>query len=126
MNEAAPAPELTLRCYSHDLATEQYTNKWVANFEPLADDVAVASVSPAVGDHALTLYSVYPGAANQTFFARVPFWIFCDTQHVAQVKVPDVYPYFELPGAADDGARRVFVVMAPTLEAAKSKVMAVQ
>jgi hypothetical protein len=132
-----PQPELTLRRYTHE-KPHSYHNRWVADFVfPQPDehpDVAQAVV-PSAGAAAdeetttttTTLYSVYPGERNKTFFTRVPFWVFrgmphaaaAAMTHVAQVRAPDIYPYFE--AVESDW---VFVVMAATLEEAKSKLMA--
>jgi hypothetical protein len=117
MNPAAI--ELTLRRYVHRVAENDYTNTWVADFAPVPNlaDVALARVPERVAsDGDVICYSVYPKAANKTFFERLPFWVFsASREHVAHAKVPDMYPYFELGGSD------VFVVWAPSLEAAKSK-----
>jgi hypothetical protein len=118
MNDQPQRQLLTLRRYTQDKAG--YTNTCVANFvpHPVDGDVHFADVPPHEQDSVTQFYSVYPRPVQQTFFSQVPFWLFCGDEHVAQVRSADVYPYFELGGA------RVFVVWAPTLDVAKSKLLA--
>ena len=116
MDAAAPPP-FSLRRYAHD-APHKYTNSWVADLgETGVLDVYCVALPQGAG-----IYCIYPGNKEQSFFApsQVPFWIFCGRQHVGQGRVHDVYPYFEVPA---DGGRTLLVVVAATLENAKTKLL---
>src|SRR5271169_6013302 len=112
----------SLRRYAHDPAAGSHTNTWVADLTASAEIEGLHSVVlPAVAAGAeSTIYCVYPGQRDHSFFSDVPFWIFCGTQHVGQGRHHDVYPYFQAPVA--DGPCTLYVMVAPTLEMAKSKI----
>jgi hypothetical protein len=108
----------SLRRLHHDAVSNSYTNSWVANLEETGiADVYCASLAKDTSA-ASTIYCLYPGQREHSFFRVVPFWIFCGAQHVGQGRVHDVYPYFEV---AAHGPSTVYVIVAPTLELAKSK-----
>jgi len=105
---------LSLRRYVHDTQTQRYTNSWVADMQLASADIQCVPVRER------GIYCIYPGKREQSFLPVVPFWIFCGRQHVGQARAHDVYPYFEV---SSDGPQTVFVVLAPDLEQAKSKLL---
>lgn len=107
----------SLRRYTAEKDND-HSNRWVADLAE-ANGIYSAVLSKA------GIYCIYPGRREHSFFAveDVPFWLFCDAQHVGQGRVHDVYPYFEAPPPASDGPHTLFLVVAPTLEEAKSKLL---
>lgn len=107
----------SLRRFHHDALTASYTNTWVADLAETGCANVYCAPLPADATH--SIFCIYPGQRERSFFSEVPFWIFCGTQHVGQARVHDIYPYFEAP----HGAKSVYVIVSATLELAKNKLL---
>lgn len=114
-----------LRRFTHDKERKEYSNEFVALLEENASCPGLHVLNMTVHPlrdhhHPDQVYSLYPAASRQTFFARTPLWILDGTgDRVALVREADIYPYFQL----GHGITHLYVVEAATLEEAQNKIL---